>query len=290
MAILTGLWNRLSSCPLWVCLSLFLLRGVARPGHRLGSISQCRRDLCQGLVVHLCLRGLTWRVGMRLSQVARSLLVAMSPQVLLTLGGKGSVGVSTSYVSWPSASLISSPAVFQVGILFKFFDHWRSITSNRLVLNIVWCHHLELWSHLHLFHNFWQFNFKVGTTHHSIIEKEVDDLLAEGVIEPSSGGAGFYSSVSVVPKHTGGLQAILNLKHLIVICLYLLLRCQLSDMSGSLFSVVIMLSPLIYRMLFYILLLLSIIISSYDFFGTMCLISGRFCLLGWPQLPGFSLP
>ena len=66
MAILIGLQHRLI---LWVCHSLFLLRGVARPEYRLGSNSQYRRDLCQGLcqglVGHLCLRGLTWRVGMR---------------------------------------------------------------------------------------------------------------------------------------------------------------------------------------------------------------------------------
>ena len=36
---------------------------------------------------------------------------------------------------------------------------------------------------------------KVATTHHPIIQKEVDELLAKGVIEPSSGGAGFYSSM-----------------------------------------------------------------------------------------------
>ena len=67
MAVLIGLWHRLT---LWVCFSLFLLKGVARPDHRLGSISQYRRDLCQGLcqglVGHLWLRGLTWRVGMGL--------------------------------------------------------------------------------------------------------------------------------------------------------------------------------------------------------------------------------
>ena len=44
-------------------LSLFLLRRLARPDHGLGSNSQCRRDLCQGLcwglVGHLCLNGLT---------------------------------------------------------------------------------------------------------------------------------------------------------------------------------------------------------------------------------------
>ena len=46
MAILIGLCHRLI---LWVCLSPFLLKGVARPDHRWGSNSQYRRDLCQGL-------------------------------------------------------------------------------------------------------------------------------------------------------------------------------------------------------------------------------------------------
>ena len=213
MAVLTGLWHRLSSSLLCVCLNLFLLRGVARPGHRLSSISWCRRDLCHGLVVLPWLRGLTWRVGMRLFQVERVLQVAVSPLVLLTLGGKGSVGVSAPDVSWSSASPSSLSAVFQVGMLFKFFDQWRSITSNRFVLNMVQGHHLQLWSHPPLFCNFWQFNVKAATTHHPIIQKQVDELLDKVVIEPSSDGAGFYSSMFVVPKCTGGLWPILNLKH-----------------------------------------------------------------------------
>ena len=62
-------------------------------------------------------------------------------------------------------------------------------------------------------------------------------------------------------------------------------------MYGSLFSMVIMLSPLIYRMLIYIFLLLSIIIISYDLFVTMCLISGRFYPLGLATAPeGFYFP
>ena len=52
----------------------------------------------------------------------------------------------------------------------------------------------------------------MAAAHHPVIQKEVDELLAKGAIEPSSGGAGFYSNVFVVPKHTGGLQPILNLK------------------------------------------------------------------------------
>ena len=128
---------------------------------------------------------------MRLIQVARSLLVAVSPPVLLILGGKGPLGVGAPDVSWSSAPTSSSSAVFQVGMHFKFFDQWRSITSNSFVLNMVWGHHLQLWSHPPLFCNFWQFNVKVATIHHSIIQKGVDELLAKGAIEPSSGGAGF---------------------------------------------------------------------------------------------------
>ena len=216
MAILIGLWHRLN---LWLYLSPFLLRGVARPDHRLGSISQCRRDLCQslcwGLMGHLCLRGLTWRVGMRLMQVAKSLLVAVSPPVLLSQEEKGGVGVSTPDVPEPSTTSSSSSSTsttFQVGMLFKFFDQWRSITSNRFVHNMVRGHHLQLRSHPPLFRDFWHFNVKAAAAHHPVIQKEVDELLAKGGIEPSWGGAGFYSSVFVVPKHTGGLRPILNLK------------------------------------------------------------------------------
>ena len=46
---------------------------------------------------------------------------------------------------------------------------------------------------------------KVAAAHHPIIRKGVIELLSEGVVETSSGGAGFYSSVIVVPKCTDGL-------------------------------------------------------------------------------------
>ena len=125
------------------------------------------------------------------------------------------MGVGTPDVLQPSTSSSSSStsAPFQVGMLFKFLDQWRSITSNRFVLNMVQGHHLQLRSHPPLFRNFQHFNVKVPAAHHPVIQKEVDELLAKGAIEPSSGGAGFYSSVFVVPKHTGGLRPILNLKH-----------------------------------------------------------------------------
>ena len=98
-------------------------------------------------------------------------------------------------------------------MLFKFFDQWRSITSNRFVLNMVWGHHLQLRSCPPLFHDFWHFNVKAASAHHPVIQKEVDELLAKRAIELSSGGVGFYSSMFVVPKHTRGLRPILNLKH-----------------------------------------------------------------------------
>ena len=101
---------------------------------------------------------------------------------------------------------------------------------------------------------------KVAAAHQPIIQKEVDELLVKEAVEPSCGGAAFYCSVFVVPKHTGGLWPILNIKWFNPIYIYLLLRCLLSDMSGRLFTMMIMLSPLISSMLVYIFLLLSIII------------------------------
>ena len=73
-------------------------------------------------------------------------------------------------------------------------------------------HHLQLRSCPPLFCNFWQLNVKAAAAHHPIIQKEVDELLTKGVIEPSSGDAGFHSNVFGVPKCTGGLWPILNLK------------------------------------------------------------------------------
>ena len=94
---------------------------------------------------------------------------------------KGGMGVGTPDVSQPSTSSSSSSstsAPFQVGMLFKFLDQWRSITSNRFVLNMVWGHHLQLRSHPPLFCNFRHFNVKVPAAHHPVIQKEVDELLA----------------------------------------------------------------------------------------------------------------
>ena len=44
-----------------------------------------------------------------------------------------------------------------------------------------------------------------------LLSREVDELFAKGAIEPSTGGAGFYSNVFVVYKHTSGLWSIFSL-------------------------------------------------------------------------------
>ena len=63
--------------------------------------------------------------------------------------------------------------------------------------------------------------------HHPIIQKEVDELLAKGAIEPLMGGAGFYSNIFAVPKHTGVYDSYSVLRDLITIYTYLLLQCLL---------------------------------------------------------------
>ena len=72
-------------------------------------------------------------------------------------------------------------------------------------------HHLQLMSHPSLVCNFKHFNIEAATAHHPVTWKEVDELLAKGATEPATGGAGFYSNILVVPKHTGGLWSKLNL-------------------------------------------------------------------------------
>ena len=172
----------------------------------------------------------------------------------------------------------------------NFFDQWRRITSNRFVLNMVWGHHLQRRSHPPLFRDFQYFNVKAAAAHHPVILKEVDELLAKGATEPSSGGAGLYSSMFVVPKHTGGLCPILNLKHFNHFMHIPSFKMTTIKMYGSLSSRVILLFPLIYRMLIYMFPLLSIITVFYVLFGIMCLISGRLYPLGLPQPLGFLYP
>ena len=123
--------------------------------------------------------------------MARSLLVALFPPVVLGQEGKVGVGVGTLDVPQPFTSSSSTSTMFQVGMHFKFFDQWRSITFKRFVLNMVLGHHLLHRSCPPLFCDFRHFNVKAAAAHHPVIQKEVDEILAKGAIEPSSGDAGF---------------------------------------------------------------------------------------------------
>ena len=246
-----------------------------------------KRDLCQSLVVLLWLRGLTLRVRFRLVQVAGILLVVVSLPVLLMPGRRGAIGERTPDVLQSTASFSSSFFVLQVGMLSHFLDQWRSITSNRYVFNMAQGHHLQFRSHSPLFHNFQQFNIQAAAAHHPIILKEEDELLAEGAFEPSSGAAGFYSSVFVVPKHTGGLQQILNLKWfnhylhipsfkmLIIRHIQQLFQCGDYAFYTDLQDVYLHI-PILECHKFFC-----------DLFGEIYHISGKFDLLYWPQPLGF---
>ena len=119
------------------------------------------------------------------------------------------MGIGTPDISQSTASSSSLSLVFQVDMLSHFLDQWGSITSNRNGLNMVQGHHLQLRSHPPLFRNFWQLNVTADAVPHAVIQ-EVDKLLSKGAVEPSSGSAGFYSSVLFVPKHTGGFQPMLK--------------------------------------------------------------------------------
>ena len=112
--------------------------------------------------------------------------------VQLTLGRRGAMGYGIPVVLQSITSSPLSSSVVQVGTLPKFLDQWRSIRCNRCVLNMVKGHYLQLRYFPPLFYNFEQFNIKVATADDPIIQKEVNELLAKGAIEPSSGVPGFH--------------------------------------------------------------------------------------------------
>ena len=100
--------------------------------------------------------------------------------------------------------------------LVLFIDSWISEEALPPIgFCLIWCGvtiFIVGVVHLPLFHIFEWFNIKATPPHYSIIQKEVDELLAKDATEPSSGGAGFYSNILAVPKCTGELCPILSLK------------------------------------------------------------------------------
>ena len=125
------------------------------------------------------------------------------------------------------------------------------------------------------FHNFKWSYINAVAAYHPTIQKEVDELLAKGAKEPSSGGAGFYPNVFLFLSIPMASSLYITISSLIIICTFPLLRCLLSDMFQNVFNIVIMLSPFISRMFIYIFLLLSIIIIFHNLFGKICHITGK---------------
>ena len=118
---------------------------------------------------------------MRLVKVAEILMVLVSLSALLILWRKVAMGDGIPDVLQSTASSSSSSSfVVQAGTLPQFLYQWRSITSNRFVINMVKGQHLQLRYQAPSFHNFTQFDIKVAAAHHPIIQKEVDELLKKG--------------------------------------------------------------------------------------------------------------
>ena len=184
MAILIGLWHRLIW---WVCLSLFLLRGVARLDHGLGSNSQYRRDLSGSVPgtsraslpkrPHLgvwewgsskwqevcwwqCLHQFCW-VKKKRGVWRSALLMCQSPQPL-----------------HPPPHLHLQ--LFRLVCFSIFLINGEALHPTGLCLNMVQGHHLQFRCHPLLFCDFWHFNVKAAAAHHPVIQKEVDELLAKG--------------------------------------------------------------------------------------------------------------
>ena len=182
---------------------------MAERGHGLGNISLCTRPVLGSGGASLAKRPqLEWGTetypGGKKSAGGVSANSADARK-------KGPVGVSAPDVSQFTAS--SSLSSFFRLVCFLIF--WISGEALFLTsLCLIWFR-VTIFSLGHappLLCNCWQLNEKVAATHLPIIQKEVDELLSKGVIEPCSGGAGFYSSVFVVPKCMGGLWPIINLK------------------------------------------------------------------------------
>ena len=103
------------------------------------------------------------------------------------------------------STLLSTSSLVQVGTPPQYIDQWRSITSKRLMLNIITGPHLQFRSHTLLFHSFKWFNIDTAKFHHPVMQKEVNGLLSRDAIELSADGAGFQEYAFAVSRHTGGL-------------------------------------------------------------------------------------
>ena len=90
-------------------------------------------------------------------------------------------------------------------------------------------HYLQLRSCPLLFHNFWQFSVRAAAVHHPIIQEE-DKLLSKGAVDH------LLVMLASIPAYMWFLSILvasgpnLTLSSSIIICIYLISRCLLSDM------------------------------------------------------------
>ena len=106
--------------------------------------------------------GLILRVGLRLDQVAGSLLAVVSLPVLLTLGRRGAVGVHMANVSHSTA--LSSSSVIQFGMHSHFWISRGALLPTSLCLTWFRVTIFSLAHILPLFHNLQQFNIKAASS------------------------------------------------------------------------------------------------------------------------------
>ena len=93
----------------------------------------------------------------------------------------------------------------QIGTFPNFWDNGETLLLTGSCLIWLEVTIFSLGAILHSSNNITWFNIKAPLTYHPVIQKEVDELPAEGTTEPLNGGAEFYSNVFVAPKCMCGL-------------------------------------------------------------------------------------
>ena len=170
----------------------------------------------------------------------------------------------------------------------------NSWVSREALLPIALC---LLWSGLNifslgvtllLFHKFKWFNVHATPAHHCIIQMEMDEFLAKGAIDPSSGGAGFYSNIFVTPNCMSGYHPILHLRQFNY-CMYIFtfkipdIRqvCMLIEQENYALSIDI-------KDVYLHIHIIKYHHNFYSLYGKMNLINERFYHFGCPWPLGFS--
>ena len=113
--------------------------------------------------------------------------------VLLSLRRRGAIDMVLFILStaYNFINIISCAGWYTSKTVYQ----WRSITSYRFILRWLKVTIFSLDASLCCSIIFKLFNIKAALAHHPIIQKEVDKLLAKGVIVTLTGGAGIYSTV-----------------------------------------------------------------------------------------------